>query len=120
MNLEKVVKQKKVVLATDAPFWEGKMGSHQRILAIVKELKNHCSLKIFFFGTIGLQRRIQIQEVGLENMVVSYKDFDQHLNPEEAGLPKLSSFANVQGLKKRRHNAFTQHLLSILLWLNQM
>lgn len=106
MDLEKVVKQKKVVLATDAPFWEGKMGSHQRILAIVKELKNHCSLKIFFFGTIGLQRRIQIQEVGLENMVISYKDFDQHLNPEEAGLPKLSSFANVQGLKKRRHNAF--------------
>jgi glycosyltransferase involved in cell wall biosynthesis len=94
------------VLATDAPFWEGKMGSHQRILAIAKALKNHCSLKIFFFGTVGLQRRSQIKEAGFENMVVSYKDFDQHLKPEEAGLPKLSSFANIQGLKKRRHDAF--------------
>ncbi|MBW4535336.1 MAG: glycosyltransferase family 4 protein [Pleurocapsa minor HA4230-MV1] len=94
------------MLATDAPFWEGKMGSHQRILAIAKALKNHCSLKIFFFGSIGLQRRTQIKEAGFENMVVSYKDFDQHLKPEEAGLPKLTSFANIQGLKKRRHDAF--------------
>jgi glycosyltransferase involved in cell wall biosynthesis len=106
MNLESIVNQKKLVLATDAPFWEGKMGSHQRILAIAKALKNHCSLKIFFFGSIGLQRRTQIKEAGFENMVVSYKDFDQHLKPEEAGLPKLTSFANIQGLKKRRHDAF--------------
>jgi glycosyltransferase involved in cell wall biosynthesis len=106
MNLESIVEQKKVVLATDAPFWEGKMGSHQRILAIAKALKNHCSLKIFFFGSIGLQRRTQIKEAGFENMVVSYKDFDQHLKPEEAGLPKLASFANIKGLKKRRHDAF--------------
>lgn len=106
MNLESIVNQKKVVLATDAPFWEGKMGSHQRILAIAKALKNHCSLTIFFFGTVGLQRKSQIKEAGFENMVVSYKDFDQHLKPEEAGLPKLSSFANIQGLKKRRHDAF--------------
>jgi glycosyltransferase involved in cell wall biosynthesis len=106
MNLESIVEQKIVVLATDAPFWEGKMGSHQRILAIAKALKNHCALKIFFFGTIGLQRKIQIKEAGFENMVVSYKDFDQHLKPEAAGLPKLSSFANIPGLKKRRHDAF--------------
>lgn len=106
MNLESIINQKKVVLATDAPFWEGKMGSHQRILAIAKALKNHCSLKIFFFGSIGLQRRTQIKEAGFENMVVSYKDFDQHLKPEESGLPKLSSFANIQGLKRRRHDAF--------------
>jgi glycosyltransferase involved in cell wall biosynthesis len=106
MNLESIVNQKKVVLATDAPFWEGKMGSHQRILAIAKALKDHCSLKIFFFGTVGLQRRSQIKEAGFENMVVSYKDFDQHLKPEEADLPKLSSFAHVEGLKKRRHDAF--------------
>jgi glycosyltransferase involved in cell wall biosynthesis len=106
MNLESIVNQKVVVLATDAPFWEGKMGSHQRILALAKELKNHCSLKIFFFGSISLHRRSQIKEAGFENIVVSYKDFNEHLNPEEVGLPKLSSFANVQGLKTRRHDAF--------------
>ena len=106
MNFERTVNQKKVVLATDAAFWEGKMGSHQRILAIARALKQHCSLKVFFFGSIGLQRRIQIKEAGFENMIVSYKDFDQHLKPEESDLPKLSSFADVPGLRRRRHNAF--------------
>lgn len=106
MNLRSTVTQKKVVLATDATFWEGKMGSHQRILAIAKALKDYCSLKIFFFGSIGLQRRLQIKAAGFENMVVSYKDFDEHLKPEEAGLPKLSSFADIQGLKIRRYDAF--------------
>lgn len=97
---------KKVVLATDAPFWEGKMGSHQRILAIAKALQDNYSLKIFFFGSIGQQRRLQIKEAGFENLVVSYKEFDEHLKPEEANLPALSSFSNIQGLKRRRHDAF--------------
>jgi len=106
MKLASTVTHKKVVLATDATFWEGKMGSHQRILAIVLALKNYCDLQVFFFGSIGLQRRQQIKVAGLENIVVSYKDFDEHLKPEDAGLPKLSSFADIQGLKKRRYDAF--------------
>lgn len=106
MKLKKAIAQKKVVLATDAAFWEGKMGSHQRILAIARALKEHCSLQVFFFGSIGLSRRQQIKEAGFENMVISYKDFNQHLKPEEAGLPKLSSFSEVKGLIRRRHDAF--------------
>ncbi len=106
MNFASTVTQKKVVLATDAAFWLGKMGSHQRILAIASALKNYCDLQIFFFGSIGQQRRLEIKEAGFANMVVSYKDFDEHLKPEEAGLPKLSSFADIQGLKKRRYDAF--------------
>ncbi len=100
------MKPQKIVLVTDAPFWEGKMGSHQRILAIAQTLKKNCSLQVFFFGSIGKQRRLEIKEAGFENMVVSYKDFDEHLVPEEANLPKLASFANIQGLKRRRHDAF--------------
>ncbi|MEO1693160.1 MAG: hypothetical protein AAFR63_16785, partial [Cyanobacteria bacterium J06631_6] len=76
MKLEEIVQQKKVLLVTDAPFWEGKMGSHQRILAIARALKDSCSLKVFFFGSIGLQRRIEIEAAGFKDMVVSYKNFD--------------------------------------------
>lgn len=106
MKLEEIVQQKKVLLVTDAPFWEGKMGSHQRILAIARALKDSCSLKVFFFGSIGLQRRTEIEAAGFKDMVVSYKNFDQHLKPEKAGLPQLSSFADIPGLKRRRHHAF--------------
>ena len=106
MKPENATTKRKVVLATDAAFWEGKMGSHQRILAVAKALKNYYSLEIFFFGSIGQQRRHQIEAAGFKNMVISYKEFNEHLKPEEADLPKLTSFAEVQGLKKRRHNAF--------------
>ena len=106
MKPKNAIAKRNIVLATDAAFWEGKMGSHQRILAIVKALKKHYSLQVFFFGSIGKQRRYQIREAGFDNMVVSYKEFDEHLNPEEAGLPKLSSFSEIRGLKTRRHNAF--------------
>ncbi|MEO0013588.1 MAG: hypothetical protein RLZZ535_1977 [Cyanobacteriota bacterium] len=66
MNLESIVNQKKVVLATDAPFWEGKMGSHQRILAIAKALKNHCSLKIFSLVASVYKEELRSKKLGLK------------------------------------------------------
>ena len=98
--------KKTVVLVTDAPFWGGKMGSHQRILALCQKLKQEFILKVFFFGSIWHDRQIEINEAGFNNIVVSYKNYSEAVDLKEIGLPEQSSFANYSGLKQKRHASF--------------
>lgn len=101
------IKQKKtVVLVTDAPFWGGKMGSHQRILALCNKLKQEFVLKVFFFGSIWYDRQIEINEAGFNNIVVSYKNYNESVDLKKIGLPEQTSFANYSGLKQKRHSSF--------------
>lgn len=108
-DLDKVLtsrhQQKTLILVTDAPFWEGKMGSHQRILAICQKLKQHFQLKVFFFGSIWIERRQQIIDAGFNREVVSYKNFLEDVSPESMELPKQTSFADYKGLRRKRHRS---------------
>ena len=98
--------KKTVVLVTDAPFWGGKMGSHQRILALCQKLKQEFVLKVFFFGSIWYDRQIEINEAGFNNIVISYKNYNESVDLKKIGLPEQSSFANYSGLKQKRHASF--------------
>ena len=109
-KLEKLVKSKQqkktVVLVTDAPFWGGKMGSHQRILALCQKLKQEFNLKVFFFGSIWYDRQIEIDRAGFNQVVISYKNYNEFVDLPKMGLPEQSSFANYSGLKKKQHSSF--------------
>lgn len=101
------IQQKKtVVLVTDAAFWGGKMGSHQRILALCQKLKQDFVLKVFFFGSIWCDRQIEINNAGFNKIVTSYKNYSESIDLKKIGLPEQSSFANYSGLKKKRHSSF--------------
>ena len=103
---ENLQSKKTVVLVTDAPFWGGKMGSHQRILALCQKLKQEFNLKVFYFGSIWYDRQIEINEAGFNKIVVSYKNYSEYVDLEKLGLPKQSSFADYSGLKQKRHSSF--------------
>ena len=98
------IAQKTVVVATEAPFWEGNNGKYERILAMCDEIKQHSILKVFFFGSIWKSRQEQIAARGYEGVVVSFKDYEPGELPED--LPQWTEFANVPGLKRWRHTAF--------------
>ena len=101
------IKQKKtVVLVTDAPFWGGKMGSHQRILALCRKLKQDFILRVFFFGSVWHGRQIEINEAGFNRVVISYKNYSEYTDLNKIGLPEQSAFANYSGLKQKRHASF--------------
>lgn len=103
---DRLKSKKTVVLVTDAPFWGGKMGSHQRILALCQKLKQEFNLKVFYFGSIWYDRQIEINEAGFNKIVVSYKNYSEYVDLEKMGLPQQSSFANYSGLKQKRHTSF--------------
>ena len=106
-QLINTVKQKKtVILVTDAPFWGGKMGSHQRILALCQKLKQEFILKVFFFGSIWYDRQLEINEAGFNNIVISYKNYNESVDLKKIGLPEQTSFADYSGLKQKRHSSF--------------
>ncbi|MCC0177247.1 glycosyltransferase family 4 protein [Waterburya agarophytonicola K14] len=96
--------QKTVVVVTEAPFWEGNNGKHERILSLCNEIKQHSSLKVFFLGSIWQARQQEIDAQGYGGMVVSFKDYEQGELPED--LPPWTEFYNVPGLNRWRHSAF--------------
>ncbi|MGL4759110.1 MAG: glycosyltransferase family 4 protein [Patescibacteria group bacterium] len=96
--------KKTIVVVTDAPFWEGNNGKHERILSLCNELKKHCLLKVFFLGSIWAKRSQEIVAQGYEGIVVSFKDYEQGELAED--LPQWTDFADLQGLKRWRHSAF--------------
>ena len=98
--------KKTVVLVTDAPFWGGKMGSHQRILTLCRQLQQEFILKVFFFGSIWYDRQVEINNAGFNQVVISYKNYNEYVNLAQIGLPEPSSFANYSGLKQKRHSSF--------------
>jgi hypothetical protein len=98
------VQSPKVVLVTDAVFWDGMMGSHQRILALCQELKKHVQLKVFVFATVGETARQKLVQLGLEQVVVSYKSFNAQARPDAT--PAMTQFADYPGLKKRRYEDY--------------
>ena len=98
------VSQKTIVVVTEAPFWEGNNGKHERILSLCNEIKRHSTLKIFFLGSIWQARREEIEAKGYGGMVVSFKDYEQGELPED--LPQWTDFFDVPGLKRWRHSAF--------------
>mgnify|MGYP006423134071 CR=1 FL=1 len=114
-NLKENSSRKKVVLVTDATFWERKMGSHQRILALCLELKKYFDLKVFVFNSIGKNRKKQITEFGLEENIFSYKNYEKNDEPDNENLPRLTSFADYPGLKKRRHITFFKSFARFLI-----
>ena len=97
-------KQKTVVIVTEAPFWEGNNGKHERILSLCDEIKQHSNLKVFFLGSIWQVRQKEINDRGYEGMVTSFKDYEQGELSED--LPQWTEFYNVPGLKRWRHSAF--------------
>ena len=105
-QVDNIKRKKTVVLVTDAPFWGGKMGSHQRILALCQKLKQEFVLKVFFFGSIWYDRQIEINQAGFNKIVISYKNYSESVNLSKMGLPEQTSFANYSGLKQKRHASF--------------
>lgn len=97
-------RQKTIVVVTEAPFWEGNNGKHERILSMCNEIKQHSILKVFFLGSIWNTRQEQIDARGYGGMVVSFKDYEQGELPED--LPQWTEFADIPGLKRWRHSAF--------------
>ena len=95
---------KTIVVVTEAPFWEGNNGKHERILSLCNEIKRHSTLTIFFLGSIWQARREEIKACGYEGMVVSFKDYERGELPED--LPQWTEFFDVPGLKRWRHSAF--------------
>ena len=98
------IKQKTVVVVTEAPFWEGNNGKYERILALCNEIKQHSSLKVFFLGSIWQARQQEIDAEGYSNIVVSFKDYEKGELPED--LPQWTEFYNIPGFKRWRHSAF--------------
>ena len=96
--------QKTVVVVTEAPFWEGNNGKHERILSLCNEIKQHSNLKVFFLGSIWQSRQQEINNKGYAGRVISFKDYEQGELPED--LPQWTEFYNVPGLKRWRHSAF--------------
>ena len=98
------VSQKTIVVVTDAPFWEGNNGKHERILSLCNHLKKNCLLKVFFLGSIWEKRFEQIVAQGYEGKIVSFKDYERGELPQE--LQDWTDFADIPGLKRWRHSAF--------------
>lgn len=96
--------QQTIVMVTEAPFWEGNNGKHERILALCHELKQHSLLKVFFLGSIWQARQQEINAQGFGEIVVSYKDYEPGELPPD--LPQWTDFFDVPGLKRWRHSAF--------------
>ena len=97
-------RQNTIVVVTEAPFWEGNNGKHERILALCNELKEHSNLKVFFLGSIWQARRKEIERKGYGKIVVSFKDYERGELPSD--LPQWTELYNVPGLKRWRHSAF--------------
>ena len=98
------IRQKTVVVVTEAPFWEGNNGKYERILSLCDEIKQHSTLKVFFLGSIWQARQQEIDAKGYAGMVVSFKDYEVGELPED--LPQWTEFYNIPGLKRWRHSAF--------------
>ncbi|MGD1921468.1 MAG: glycosyltransferase family 4 protein [Pleurocapsa sp.] len=98
------IEQKTIVMVTEAPFWEGNNGKHERILSLCNEIKQHSVLKVFFLGSIWQARQQEIEAKGYGGIVVSFKDYEQGELPED--LPQWTEFYNIPGLKRWRHSAF--------------
>jgi len=101
---DRTYSQKTIVVVTEAPFWEGNNGKHERILSLCNEIKRHSTLTIFFLGSIWQARREEIEACGYGGMVVSFKDYERGELPED--LPQWTDFFDVPGLKRWRHSAF--------------
>ncbi|MGZ8216589.1 glycosyltransferase [Methylomagnum sp.] len=104
------IREKKVLMVTDVPFWEPGLGNHARILAMCNELRRHASLTVFFYGSLWRQREELIAKVGLGGQVVSYKAF------EEAGnkLESKSTCPRYAGLARWHHEVYFRSLKAYL------
>lgn len=99
-----------VLVVTDIPFWEEGVGSHSRIASLCKELKKHFLLHVFFLGSLYLKRMQAIQKLGFENIVFSYKDYEE----QGKKIALSSTFPNYPGLQAKRHESFCRALACFL------
>lgn len=100
------LREKRVLMVTDVPFWEPGLGNHARILSMCKELKQHANLTVFFYGSLWRQREELIAKAGLSGQVVSYKTY------EEAGnkLDSKSNCPRYPGLSRWHHETYYRSL----------
>lgn len=100
------LREKRVLMVTDVPFWEPGLGNHARILNMCKELQEHVNLTVFFYGSLWKQREELIARVGMGGKVISYKPY------EEAGnkLESKSTCPRYSGLSRWRHEIYYRSL----------
>lgn len=100
------LREKRVLMVTDVPFWEPGLGNHARILSMCNELRQHANLTIFFYGSLWKQREELIGKVGLAGQVISYKAY------EEAGnkLESKSNCPRYPGLARWHHETYYRSL----------
>ena len=104
------LRRKRVLLVTDIPFWEPGVGNHSRILSLCRALQKEFDFKVFFFGSIWLDRQKAIAAAGLDGVIVSYKDYEDAAKD----LPFKSSIPAHAGLKRARHDIFGKSLALFL------
>lgn len=100
------IKKKSVLLVTDVPFWEPGLGSHSRIFSLCTVLKKHFFLKIFFLGSLWKQREDLIKDAGFENIIVSYKLYEE----KALKLNQVSDFPKITALERWRKEIFYKSL----------
>ena len=104
------LRKKRVLLVTDVPFWRAGMGSHARILELCQALRNRFALRVFFFASLGAEDRSLIAALGLSDVVLSYKDYEE--KAKTFSLPV--KFPATPGLGKWRQNFFSKCLAAYL------
>ncbi len=59
--------ERRVIMATDVPFWRGSTGAEQRMLALSRFLsRDPFRLTVFFLGRVGPQDQIAMERSGLD------------------------------------------------------
>jgi len=70
------LRRKRVLLVTDIPFWEPGVGSHSRIFSLYKALQTEFDCQVFFYGSIWPDRLEEIENSGLKDIIISYKNYE--------------------------------------------
>lgn len=104
------LRRKRVLLVTDIPFWEPGVGSHSRIMSLCRALRAEFDFQVFFYGSIWPARKKAIAAAGLDDVVISYKDYEAAAED----VPFKTSIPAHAGLKRARHDIFGKSLALFL------